>query len=646
MGRTYSRAEAQAGAKEWRAPQERASMPTLQDATPLRREGRVPMRIQEEENGMSKIVIGKHDKHDISLDLDILLTTRLLVTADSGGGKTFALKRICEQAFGKIQIIVVDPEGEFSPLRQKLNFVLVGKGGDTPADTRSAALVAERLLELRASAICDIYEMKPSLRHEWVRLFLDGLIEAPKRLRHPCMVIVDEAHLFNPEHGKGESVASESMKSLCTRGRKRLLCAVFATQRLATLSKDSSSMLLNRLIGPTFEDVNRKRAAETLSIPREDQAEFFKEIQMLEPGYFFALGRAISKERVLVRVGPIETPHGQDAIKYELAPPPPPEKIKELLPKLADLPKEAEDKARTVSELNKQIRELKQESIMLRTKVASRDAALNTAAHTVDVGYERNVTQLLKEERLYSERLLRYCQTYFTKIRDVVGNMRFEPPQKSISKKAWPVDTSNPVGGIQRKESGGVERLPIPGRGAKPAPRTNDYLHPANFIDDAHPVSNGKLRAGAERMLAALAQWSPQGMPEGQMRSHAGLKKSGTFSTYLSDLRRGGYVREEHGILYATDEGLDYCKHVPAAPATTEEVLAIWNPKLRDGARRMLASLVELGGDFLTKEELGEKANLAKSGTFSTYLSDLKTARLAIVNRDGTVAANKETLFL
>ena len=40
---------------------------------------------------------------------------------------------------------------------------------------------------------------------------------------------------------------------------------------------------------------------------------------------------------------------------------------------------------------------------------------------------------------------------------------------------------------------------------------------------------NRKLRAGAERMLAALVQWSPESMSEGQMRSHAGLKKSGTF---------------------------------------------------------------------------------------------------------------------
>ena len=78
---------------------------------------------------MSTIVIGKTGNHNVTIDLNVLLSTRALLTADSGGGKTFALKRIIEQAFGKIQIIVIDPEGEFAPMREKLDFVLVGKGG-------------------------------------------------------------------------------------------------------------------------------------------------------------------------------------------------------------------------------------------------------------------------------------------------------------------------------------------------------------------------------------------------------------------------------------------------------------------------------------------------------------------------------------
>ena len=42
---------------------------------------------------MSKIVIGESSGKYVRIDLDVLLSTRLLLTADSGGGKTFALKR-------------------------------------------------------------------------------------------------------------------------------------------------------------------------------------------------------------------------------------------------------------------------------------------------------------------------------------------------------------------------------------------------------------------------------------------------------------------------------------------------------------------------------------------------------------------------
>ena len=59
------------------------------------------------------------------------------------------------------------------------------------------------------------------------------------------------------------------------------------------------------------------------------------------------------------------------------------------------------------------------------------------------------------------------------------------------------------------------------------------------------------------------------------MRSHAGLKKSGTFSAYMSDLRVGQYIEERNGMVYATEIGLDLCQHAPSAPTTTDDVLAV-----------------------------------------------------------------------
>lgn len=576
---------------------------------------------------MSEIVIGKSDGKNVALDLNVLLRTRLLIQANSGKGKSWLLRRLAEQLFGKVQVIIIDPEGEFASLREKFGYVLVGKGGETPADPRSAALVAHKLLELRAPAVCDLYEMKPSARHEWAQRFFEAMIDAPKNLWHPCIVMLDEAHVFCPEKGAGESLASESVIGMATRGRKRGFCLVAATQRLGKFRKDAAAEMLNVMIGGTFIDIDRKRAADALGVYGAEQHKFFDQIKLLERGSFYTLGPAISDERILLKVGAVETSHPEaGSSKHAVEAPPAPEKVKALLPKLADLPKAAEEKARTESELRAEIRSLKAQirsapKETVTTKVGTREIerALRQAESKRQTERRESVIAL--------KRLQRDTDRAHTLLFDVDKTLREA------------IEDLSKVSGVEIQKG----EIHSPSQVRPERGTTAKEYHPR---PESSEDGNGNLRAGAERMLAALAQWHPGGMAEGQMRSHAGLKKSGTFSAYMSDLRRGQYIEERGRMVYATEAGLEYCKHVPAAPSSTEEVLAIWNPKLRYGARRMLAVLVKSGGDPIDKESLGELAGLVKSGTFSAYLSDLKTARLAIVNRDGSVAANRESLFL
>ena len=147
-------------------------------------------------------------------------------------------------------------------------------------------------------------------------------------------------------------------------------------------------------------------------------------------------------------------------------------------------------------------------------------------------------------------------------------------------------------------------------------------------------------------MLAALCQWYPERMTITQMRSHAGMKKSGTFDAYMSLLKGGGYIERNGDTVVATRAGLDYFGgHVPKSPRTTDEVLSIWEPKLKSGARRILRVLVQRGGHPVSYPTIYKEAGLAKSGTFDAYLSSLRSARLIVSGR-GYAQANKETLFL
>jgi hypothetical protein len=52
-------------------------------------------------------VIGSYGNRNISIDLKTLLRTRLLVQANSGGGKSWLLRRLAEQLFGKGPVWIV-----------------------------------------------------------------------------------------------------------------------------------------------------------------------------------------------------------------------------------------------------------------------------------------------------------------------------------------------------------------------------------------------------------------------------------------------------------------------------------------------------------------------------------------------------------
>jgi len=581
-----------------------------------------------------KIVIGKSGGKNVTLDLEVLLATRALLTADSGGGKTFALKRICEQASGKIQILIVDPEGEFSPLREKFNFVLVGKGGETPADVRSAALVAHTLMKLRASAICDIFELKPSERHAWVRAFLTALIEAPKETRHPCLVIVDEAHMFCPEKGKGESEASDAMRDLCTRGRKRLLCPLFATQRLATLSKDASSMLLNRMIGPTFEDLNRKRAADILSITKEDQREFFKQIQTLEPGNFFCLGRAISKERILAHIGPITSAHGQEALKYEMKPPPAPSAIAKLLPKLADLPKAAEEQATTVAEFKSEIRSLKAQ---LRSSALAAHGTQPKAPVEVKMADPRVIAHAVLKAREDYEKQFAEIRAYQRSIYNALVKA-WELLGKVIDLKT-PLSMARPTlqtPVLSKIPSGAVPVAPMPARRFSSALEARPVVGstPAARSTRSGETNGdfGELTPYQVDILGGLAMLEGIGRAESKralVAAAAGKAvKSSTFERYTSRLRSAGLIRIGPGTLALTEEGRKIAPASDEALSSEElhkKVLALFTPYQQG----LLRALLEEHPSSLTRPELGERARQSwDSSTFERYLSALRAAEV------------------
>jgi hypothetical protein len=568
----------------------------------------------------------------LKLDVDVFLRTRMLVQAASGAGKSHWLRRLCEQLYGAVQIFIIDHEGEFATLRKDdaFDFVIAGEGGDTPLDLRSAGSLANRLLELNASTVFDLSEAfrkHPRDRHTWVKLFLNAMMEAPKRLWHPVVVVVDEAHKFAPE--KGESEALDSMIALATDGRKRQFCAVFATQRLGKLSKDAAAELLNVMIGGTVLDLDRKRAADALGVYGPELRPFNDQIKTIERGNFWSLGPAIANERTLVHVGPTATQPPRPG-SASAAPPPPTSRIKAMLPKLEDLPKEAATKAQTEADLQKRIRALEQE-LRQASKVQPATAQPAAVRSKITIDYLRQAIEpimAMADARWSPELLDRFRNRLVAVINEPqkTPKINWKPALREAagvlnrSAGSDPKQPSSSIADIAGSRKAVTRAHPVPSS----RPKADIAASNGELGDDLSKPQIKILRSLTELeqvgqvkpTRAAVAFWSAQSVT------------SSAFEKNLSRLRTEGYVQyPDQGHVALDDLG----RHVMPAvePPSTEDVYRRGLSILSAPQQKLFQQIYEAYPEELSRPELAERAEVQfTSSAFEKNVSALRTAGL------------------
>lgn len=235
------------------------------------------------------------------LDLAELLATRLLVQGNSGSGKSHLLRRLLEQSAPLVQQAVIDPEGDFVSLAEQFGHVVV----DAQCGEAELQRVALRVRQHRVSVVLNLENLDADEQLRAAAAFLGGLFDVDRSLWFPMLVVVDEAQLFAPvmageASDEARRLSLGAMTNLMCRGRKRGLAGVIATQRLAKLAKNVAAEASNFLMGRTFLDIDMARASDLLGMDRR-QAEMFRD---LERGQFVALGPALSKRPLPLRIGP------------------------------------------------------------------------------------------------------------------------------------------------------------------------------------------------------------------------------------------------------------------------------------------------------------------------------------------------------
>lgn len=545
------------------------------------------------------------------IDLRKLLDTRMLIQAGSGGGKSYLLRKLAESVGTMVQQIILDPEGEYVTLREKYPFALVAKNGDIPLNLKYAETLAHRLLETGMSAIIDLYELKSHERVMFVDRFLKALMNAPKNLWHSCLVYIDEAHIFCPESSSSESMAS--VIDLCTRGRKRGFAAILATQRLSKLHKDAAAECLNKMIGRTGLDIDRKRASQELGLTSLQESIALRDLQ---PGTFHGFGPAIGQAVCTFKVGKVETTHPQSGSRLVTIPPTP-TAIRDIVAILKDIPEEAEKELQTKKQLTDEVARL-----TAALKAANRTQSNDSAKLREE--WEKSKDQLakLKQEGAENSKLYNALIKEATALRRSLYMVNDEI-KLSLEKLE-----------LIEKIKNGIEF--VKSENSSPPP-------PATRIVTINTGTNGKLGKCALAILRFLATYQDRGFTKVQVGIATGYSpNAGGFNNSLSELRKHSLI-ETNGERISVNHHVTYAEWVGSFEPQQYSVNT-FRDKLGKCEQEIFDVLLDHPRERFTKENL---ATLTPSkyaynaGGFNNSLSRLST--LEIIDRsNGMIQLNPE----
>lgn len=547
---------------------------------------------------MSTVTIGTSDLGDVTVDPARLISTRMLIQANSGGGKSWMLRVLCERLGKSTPLIVLDWEGEFASLREKLDVLLVGRDGEVPTAVPTAGALATQIIEMGVSAVVDLYDLNPHDKRMYVRRFLESLMAAPKRLWRPYFVIVDEAHSLVPEAGQAES--ADAVNALMSQGRKRQFCGILATQRLSKLHKDAAAEANNVLIGRCNLDLDQKRAGDVLGMGKAE----YTQLRTLTEGQFYGFGPALNFDGVrMFRGAEVQTTHGTKAMRG-FKPPEPSARMQAVVGQLKDLAERAKtevldlDAARTtIKDLRRQLASASKAAPV----VVADDRAVAKAVAERDRFWNGEIGKLNKAVALATGRL-----GQIAKLAHLNGDMPTlaKPPE---------IVTTSP----------------------KLQPAKVEWKRPAQTHSQATDVA---LPGPHRRILESAAYWRSIGVDRPtvqQLAAGASYAASGSFDTYLSRMGTDGLLVRSQGMVELTEAGWALAPDVDA-PVHLDDHLDRVRAILDGPQTRIINALIRVGPSTVADLAAACDPPYAASGSFDTYLSRLGTKGL-IVRKNGVV---------
>lgn len=573
------------------------------------------------------MIIGKNIEtgENVKIDLDKFIDSRAVLTASSGQGKSWLVRKILQESFGKAQQIILDWEGEYSNLREEFDYLLVGNEGEIPIHIRTAEILAKKLMELKVSTIIDLSDLARHERITFVKRFLDSLLNLPKELYdHLVMLFIDEANQLAPQKGNAESL--NSVDDAMSTGRKRGIGTILCTQRIAKLNKDAVAEARNGAYGGMGLLEDRKRACDELGF---NTSKLEQSIKYLEPGEFYMFGSAISKEVIKVKIGEIRVKPPKVGKKGIGVISKTPEAIKKIIKDLADLPKEAEEELRNTEDMKKKIRELKYQltiaekskSVKIDEKAIER--AKEQAVRETENHYEKELKKLNLEHNQYVKKIEQSILPILKRFSDI--NKLSHIPEDFYKRTTEEIKSVEP---FKLTPLTPVCKLPV-----RSVIETKEYFNPDT-------EEGFKLNLCERKLYNFLYQYPDRDFSKSQIGVFTGYShKSGGFNNALSHLnslnliKRVGTNIKVDKLVSSIKQEFDFSK---------EEIIS----KLGKCEKEIYNFLLENPTEEFSKEALGEATNYSSnSGGFNNSISRLSTLGL-IIRNGGLIQLNPELLEL
>jgi len=556
-----------------------------------------------------QIFLDVENKKPISVNLQELIKSRALLQANSGGGKSHAMRKGIEEAHGKVQQIIIDPEGEFHTLREKFAFLLIGKGSqaDIQIDSKHAALLAKKVMETGADVIIDLYELNPFERIRFVKLFCEALVNLPKHLWHQCLIWLDEIHVFAPESKSGRSESLAAVAALASRGRKRGYGLIGATQRISKLNKDVAAELNTKFIGRCSLDIDRKRAGEELGIKDTTNLRKLKH-------EFYAFGPAIADDNVLVKAYETKTSHEEiGSIKEYI--PANKGKISGFLKNFTELPQEAELDLKTKEGLETKVQELQIKLRQAEKLQPKQDPqALETA-------YQRGI--LFGEKQ--SKEIINTQEKYIQSIKHNAGKIK-----QAITELQSKTNHDFDLILMTAPDIPEPQKVSTIIQFEKPQEvRINNSVK-TETVTMSLVNSGVVLNKCADKCLKTLAGFNKP-LSRKKLAVYSGYSpKSGGYGSAIISLREGGYVTESNKVLTITPFGFGFAGGSPSIPTNHDDLLQHWKGKLSVCPAKLLEKLCEIHPNSVSRQELAMHTGYSPgSGGFNGAVIELKDLGLA-----------------